>query len=67
MNAIRQTALAGTGPQVMAMLWRLVREQGVDEVAVLTTMHDPAARRRSYALLADAASLAPEQVPLAAE
>ncbi len=67
LNTMRQTAFAGTGPRVMAMLRGLGREHGVDEVAVLTTMYDPAARRRSYALLADAASLAPEQVPLAAE
>lgn len=67
MAAMRRTAFAGTGPQVLGMLRALGREHGVDEVAVLTTVHDPEARRRSYALLADAASLAPEQVPLAAE
>ena len=66
-GAMRRTALAGTGPRVMGMLRGLGREHGVGEVSVLTTVHDPEARRRSYALLADAASLAPEQVPLAAE
>ena len=30
----------------------LAAELGADEVAVLSTCHDPAARRRSYALLA---------------
>ena len=66
-GAMRRTAFAGTGPQVLGMLRALGQEHGIDELAVLTTMHDPEARRHSYALLADAASLAPEQVPLAAE
>ena len=67
MEAMRRAAFAGTGAQVMGMLRGLGQEHGVSEVAVLTTMHDPGARRRSYSLLADAAGLAPEQVPLAAE
>lgn len=65
MAALRRGALAGTGPQVAAMLHELAREHGVDEIAVLTTMHDPAARQRSYTLIADA--LTAKQVPLAAE
>ena len=30
----------------------LAAEHGVEEIAVLTTVHDPEARRRSYTLLA---------------
>ena len=32
----------------------LAEELGADEIAVLTTTHDPEARRRSYTLLAEA-------------
>ncbi len=49
------------------MLRALGQVHGVDGIAVLATVHNPEARHRSYALLADVASLAPEQVPLAAK
>jgi hypothetical protein len=39
----------------------------VQEIAILSTAHDPAARRASYALIAGAAGLRAEQVALAAE
>jgi len=63
----RAHAIVGTGPQVVARLQALADEVGVDEVAILSTAHDPAVRRASYALIADAAGLRPEQVALAAE
>ena len=44
----------------------LVDELGVQEVAILGTAHDPAARRASYALIAEAAGLRAEQVAMAA-
>ena len=57
-RAIRARAFAGTGPQVAARLHGLAAEHGVDEIVILTTMHDPAARQRSYALLAESAGTA---------
>jgi luciferase family oxidoreductase group 1 len=50
----RARAFVGTGPQLAERLRALAAELGADEVAVLTTAHDPEARRRSYALLAEA-------------
>ena len=42
----------GSGPQVAAKLRALADTLGVDELVVITWTHDPAARRRSYELLA---------------
>ncbi|MDE2514786.1 MAG: LLM class flavin-dependent oxidoreductase [Rhodospirillales bacterium] len=53
----RTRALHGTGPAVAEALRQLADEHRLDEIAVLTTMHDAEARRRSYALLAAAAGL----------
>ena len=64
---LRARAIVGTGEQVAAQLRRLADELGVQEVAVLSTAHDPAARRRSYALMAEACGLRPEDVALAAD
>ena len=58
---IRARALCGTGPQVMARIDALAADLGVAEVAVLTTVADKAARRRSYAALAEAARLRPAE------
>ena len=44
--------------QVKAQLPALAEVYGVDETVVLTICHDFAARKRSYALLADAFGLA---------
>ena len=52
---LRETAIFGTGAQVFARLEALGRHFGVEEIAVLTTVHDAEARRRSYALLMAAA------------
>ncbi|HYZ64747.1 MAG TPA: MsnO8 family LLM class oxidoreductase, partial [Acetobacteraceae bacterium] len=62
---IRSRAIAGTGPQVAARLLALAAEHGVDEIVILTTLHDPAVRRRSYAAIAEA--LIGAEVPRAAE
>jgi luciferase family oxidoreductase group 1 len=49
---IRARAIYGTPDVVGAKLRALAGEYQVDEIAVLTTVHDPEARRRSYELLA---------------
>lgn len=54
----RTRAFAGTPDTVVRQLRQAADALGVNEVVVLTTLHDPAARRRSYALLAEAAGLA---------
>ena len=51
---IRAKALAGTGEQVVARIEALARELALDEIVVNTWTYDPAARRRSYELLAQA-------------
>ena len=56
---IRARALCGTGPAVMAKIEALTADAGAAEVAVITTVADKQARRRSYSLLAEAAGLAP--------
>jgi luciferase family oxidoreductase group 1 len=49
---LRARSFYGTGAVVAEKLNALAAEHGVEEIAVLTTLHDPEARRRSYALLA---------------
>jgi luciferase family oxidoreductase group 1 len=56
---MRARALVGAPEQVRAKLEALAAELGAAEIAVLTPCHDPAARRRSYALLAEAFGLRP--------
>ncbi|CAA9333801.1 MAG: Luciferase-like monooxygenase YhbW [uncultured Gemmatimonadaceae bacterium] len=55
----RALSFTGTPDTVRASLHALAREVDADEIMVTTTVTDPAARRRSYELLADAFSLAP--------
>ena len=62
---LRSRAIAGTGSEVAERLLALADEHEVDEIVILTTLHDPAARRRSYTLIAEA--LAGVQVPLPAD
>jgi len=63
---MRGRAIYGTPAVVGEKLRALAKEHGVDEIAILTTLHDPQARRHSYTLLAREFGLqAP--VPLAAE
>jgi luciferase family oxidoreductase group 1 len=63
---MRSRALYGTPSIVGAKLRALAAAHTVEEIAILTTLHDPEARRRSYTLLADEFGLR-TQVPLAAE
>ena len=56
---IRHRALCGTGTAVMARIDALAASVGAAEVAVITTVADKQARRRSYTLLAEAARLRP--------
>lgn len=62
---LRSRALYGTAPIVADKLRALAKQHGVEEIAVLTTLHDPEARRRSYTLLAQEFGLA--ALPHAAE
>ncbi|MDH5265428.1 MAG: LLM class flavin-dependent oxidoreductase [Betaproteobacteria bacterium] len=55
---LRDKAIAGTGAQVAARLRDLAATFALDEIVVNTWTHDPAARRRSYEILAQ--SLPPE-------
>lgn len=54
---MRQTTIAGTGPEVVARLSALAAELGAEEIAVVTATHDPESRRRSYTLIAEEAGL----------
>lgn len=67
LDRLRQRAICGTPDVVAAKLRALADSLGAEEVAVLTTTHDPAARRRSYALLAAEFGLEAGDVALAAE
>jgi luciferase family oxidoreductase group 1 len=49
---LRSTALVGSGPQVAARLRALAARYEVEELVVITWVHDATARRRSYELLA---------------
>jgi luciferase family oxidoreductase group 1 len=49
---MRARAIFGTPSVVGDKLRALAAEHGVSEIAILTTLHDPEARRRSYTLLA---------------
>ncbi|HET6182100.1 MAG TPA: LLM class flavin-dependent oxidoreductase [Acetobacteraceae bacterium] len=64
---LRARSIYGTAAIAGAKLRALAAEHGVEEIAVLTTVHDPEARRRSYALLAAEFGLGAEQVARAAE
>ena len=64
---IRAKALVGAPEQVRAKLEALAAAHGVQEVAVLTPCHDPAARQRSYQLLAEAFGLGGQTLAAAAE
>lgn len=55
----RERRVVGAPERVRAELSRLAHAYGVDELVVLTVCHDPAARLRSYELLADAFALEP--------
>lgn len=73
LDRLARTAVVGTGARVVERLAAVARDLGgVEEVAVLTAAHDPAARVRSYEAIAEAAGLpgagaGPTAVALAAE
>ena len=52
LDRLRSTALVGSGAQVAARLRALAARYEVDELVVITWVHDAAAQRRSYELLA---------------
>jgi luciferase family oxidoreductase group 1 len=56
---LRSRAIYGTPATVGARLRTLAGEHGVEEIAILTTLHSPAARRHSYTLLAREFRLCP--------
>ena len=58
LEAMRAKAFVGAPATVAEKLRRLAAEFALDEVVINTWAHDPAARRRSYALLAEAFELA---------
>ncbi len=64
---MRGRSLYGTPDVVGAKLRALATEHGVHEIAILTTLHDPEARRRSYTLLAQEFGLGTPEVSLAAD
>ncbi|MBA3956488.1 MAG: hypothetical protein H0X58_07475, partial [Acidimicrobiia bacterium] len=53
----RPKRLVGAPDRIRAGLVALAADHDVDELIVLTVCHDPAARRRSYELLAEAFAL----------
>lgn len=54
LKLLHADAFVGTGKQVAGKLQTLADKHGVDEIAVITWTHDPAAQARSYELLASA-------------
>jgi luciferase family oxidoreductase group 1 len=57
LERLRPRAIVGSAAQVKARLEALAEQLGVQEVAVLSPMHDPQARRESVRLLAEAFGL----------
>jgi luciferase family oxidoreductase group 1 len=53
-DALRRKAIVGTGDAVAERLTQLAQHLELDELVVVTWTHDPAARHRSYELLASA-------------
>jgi len=51
---VRERAIVGTADQVAAKLEELAALFGLDEIVINTWTHEPAARRRSYELIAQA-------------
>ena len=57
-EALRRKAIVGTGEAVAERLHELARAFELEELVVVTWTHDPAARRRSYELVARACGIA---------
>jgi luciferase family oxidoreductase group 1 len=53
-DALRRKAIVGTADAVAERLTQLAQHFALDEIVVVTWTHDPAARQRSYELLASA-------------
>ncbi len=51
---LRAEAICGAPETVAARLRAIAESHGVEEIAILTTVHDPVARQRSYTLIAEA-------------
>ncbi len=62
---MRAKAFVGTAAEVALRLRTLAREFALDELVVNTWAHDPAVRRRSYALLAREFALVESSMPKA--
>jgi luciferase family oxidoreductase group 1 len=60
---VRQRAIAGTAPAVAARLVALGQQFGLEEMFINTWTFDPAARRHSYAMLAEALGLVGTELP----
>jgi alkanesulfonate monooxygenase SsuD/methylene tetrahydromethanopterin reductase-like flavin-dependent oxidoreductase (luciferase family) len=56
-DALREKAIVGTGDAVASRLAGLATGLALDELVVVTWTYDPAARHRSYELIASAAGL----------
>ncbi len=54
LQTLRLGAFVGTGQHVIQQLQALANKHDVDEIAIITWAHDPAAQARSYELLAEA-------------
>ena len=63
----RERTVLGDPDQVKSTLLDLAGRYGVDEIVVITNVHEFSARKRSYQLLADAFDLKPGGVDTAAE
>ncbi|PPQ29360.1 LLM class flavin-dependent oxidoreductase [Rhodopila globiformis] len=66
LGRLRERALYGTPDVVMKKLRALAAMHQAEEIAILTTLHDAAARQRSYTLLARTCGLRAPEVGLAA-
>jgi len=54
---LRERALVGSGAQVAEKLRALAQHLALDEIVINTWTFDPAARQRSYSVLANALAL----------
>ena len=59
-DALRRSAMVGTGAQAAAMIRAVANALGLDDVVVNTWSYDPLVRQHSYRLLAQAFDLQPE-------
>jgi luciferase family oxidoreductase group 1 len=65
MAQIKSRALSGTAPDIATKLRALGAELGVQEIAITTTAYEPAARQKSYAVLARELGLSNAKLALA--